>query len=101
MGKLPVDSLNSLSESVSGKGGPPQLKQLEIIIANLGRLSANTVNVKHCKKNKIPVIIFRVFMVKCLYYSYFFNFMVSLINDKAEFVTRLFRISRKERQSVL
>ena len=100
MGKLPVDSLNSLSESRE-RAAPPQLKQLEIIIANLGRLSANTVNVKHCKKNKIPVITFRVFMVKCLYYSYFFNFMVSLINDKAEFVTRLFRISRKERQSVL
>ena len=99
MGKLPVDSLNSLSESVSGKGGPSATRAIGD--NHLGRLSANTVNVKHCKKNKIPVITFRVFMVKCLYYSYFFNFMVSLINDKAEFVTRLFRISRKERQSVL
>ena len=101
MGKLPVDSLNSLSESVSGKGGPSTTETIGNNHSKFGKTSANTVNVKHCKKNKIPVIIFRVFMVKCLYYSYFFNFMASLINDKAEFVTRLFRISRKERQSVL
>ena len=58
MGKLPVDSLNSLSESVSGKGGPS---------------TTETIGNNHRKFGK----------------------------TFSQHRERLFRISRKERQSVL